>query len=318
MQNAVSSVLNILAMLFIGWLTARKGWVDDRVSGIFSKILIAVALPGLIISNFSDNFTREGILSCSSGLLIAFVSVLLSYGISMAVSRIFRIEPKRRGTFQTMFAFSNTMFIGLPVNLSLFGEASVPYVLLYYLANTLLFWTIGMYSIRKDIIINDNDSNGVGIERKFGWDNIKKILSPPIAAFFIAVIFIMLDIKLPGFLMDTFRYMGNLSTPMSMLFIGAIIYFMGFKGIKFDRDMIILLIGRFIISPLIIAAMMKIIRIPDLMGKVFIIQSAMPVITQSAVSARAYGGDYRYASAAVTVSTIAGLLFIPLYMYIMR
>jgi predicted permease len=119
----------------------------------------------------------------------------------------------------------------------------------------------------------------------------------------------MLDIKLPSFIMDPFKYMGGLSTPMSMLFIGAVIYSIGLKNIRFDRDMLILLIGRFVITPVIVMLFLHLFNVPALLGKVFIIQSAMPVATQCAVSTRAYGGDYRYASAAVTISTIAGLLF---------
>ena len=54
------------------------------------------------------------------------------------------------GTFASMFTLSNTIFIGLPVNFVLFGEGSLPYVLLNYIANTSFFWTIGAYSIARD------------------------------------------------------------------------------------------------------------------------------------------------------------------------
>ena len=42
------------------------------------------------------------------------------------------------------------MYIGLPVNLALFGDEALPFVLLYFFANTVFFWTVGNYSISHD------------------------------------------------------------------------------------------------------------------------------------------------------------------------
>ena len=52
-----------------------------------------------------------------------------------------------------MSTCSNTIFIGLPINLAIFGEKAVPYVLLYYIVNTSFFWTIGVFEIAKDSAI---------------------------------------------------------------------------------------------------------------------------------------------------------------------
>lgn len=315
MLRAVYSVLSIMIMLSIGWVLAYKGWIDDKITTIFAKILITVALPSLLLSEVTGSFDRDKLISSGTGLFIGCVTIILSYGIGIIVAKVFKIEYKRRGIFQMMFAFSNTMFIGLPVNLALFGEESVPYVLLYYLANTTLFWTMGVYGVRKHSIVQ----NGKEVLKREVTlrDSVRKIFSPPLISFFVSIFLIMLEIKLPGFITDPLKYMGSLCTPMSMLFIGAVVYSMGFRNIKFDRDLGLLLAGRFIITPLIVVLILPLFSVPDLLGKVFIIQSAMPVVTQSAVTTKVYGGDYRYASTAVTVSTIASLIFLPLYMYLL-
>ena len=49
-----------------------------------------------------------------------------------------------------MFTCSNTIFIGLPINMAIFGSRAVPYVLIYYIANTTFFWTWGVYKISQD------------------------------------------------------------------------------------------------------------------------------------------------------------------------
>jgi predicted permease len=199
--------------------------------------------------------------------------------------------------------------MGMPVNLALFGEKSTPYVLFYYAANTTLFWTIGMYGISKD-------KKGCE-DRLFCMNTVKRIFSPPLLGFFAGLTMIMLELQLPSFIMDSCKYIGNLTTPLSLLFIGITFSTINIKDIKLDWDMTALLFGRFVFSPLVVYGLSLVIPIPSLMTKVFIIQSAMPVITQAAITARAYDVDYRYATVMVTVSTILSVLFIPVYMLLM-
>lgn len=305
--NGIQGALTIALMLFVGYMLAKIGWLDERTNGVFSKILMNVSIPGLMVSNLMENYDRDKLLNSGTGLLIAFGTILISLIAGTIISHIINVNKKRTGIFKIMFAFSNTMYIGLPVNLALFGEKGVPYVLLYYLANTSLFWTIGNYLIRRDT------SGDISF---FTKESMKKVFSIPLLTFFVTIPFILLDIKLPPFLMNTFKYMGNLSTPMSMLMIGTIIYSMGFKKIKFDRDMVFVMVGRFLVTPLLVVLSLRFFTVPNLMSKVFIIQSSMPVMAQTVVSARAYDGDYNYAASAVTVSTLLSLLFIPVYMYL--
>jgi malate permease and related proteins len=57
--------------------------------------------------------------------------------------------------------------------------------------------------------------------------------------------------------------------------------------------------------------------IPLLMKKVFVIQAAMPAMTQTAIIAEAYGADYKYAAIMTTVTTVVSLVFIPVYMLLL-
>jgi predicted permease len=102
-----------------------------------------------------------------------------------------------------------------------------------------------------------------------------------------------------------------------MLFIGVIIYSSNLRGIKFSKDMCALLIGRFIISPLAVLFVASFLPIPDLMKKVFVIQSAMPAMTQTAILAKIYDADAEYAAVMTSVTTLAAMLAIPVYMVLL-
>ena len=304
--NAIQSVLSIVFIIALGYFLTAKGWFDENISRLFSRLVVTVSLPAMMISNLLTTFDRSKLSHSGKGLLIPFMTMAVCYLVSMGIARLIKVRPERRGIFQAMFFASNTIFIGLPVNLALFGEKSVPYVLLYYAANTTMFWTIGIYGISKD--------GSAGRSGIFNLATLKRIFSPPLVGFLAGIILVLLEVRLPEFIMDSCKYLGNMTTPLSLLFIGITFYYIDFKSIKVDADMLAIMFGRFILSPALVFLVALPMHIPSLMLKVFVIQSAMPIITQSAIVTKAYNGDYKYATVMVTVSNIISMVFIPVYM----
>ncbi len=303
--DGLQSVFSIMLMMGVGYFLTGKGWFDEKVSKLFSKLVVGVSLPCLAFSNLLNIFDRENLVKAGIGLLIPFISMLIGYCIGMLTARVLNVPKRRRGLFQSMFALSNTIFIGLPINVALFGDESIPYVLIYYAANTIMFWTIGVYGIRET---NSEKNSKITI-----LESIRKIFSPPLIAFLMALVFILLKIKPPKFVMDAAVYIGNLTTPLSMIFIGIIIYYMDLKKFNFNLEMIFLLTGRFIISPLLVMLLVQFFDVLPLMKKVFTIESAMPAMTQTAIVAQVYDSDYEYATWIVSISTLISLIFIPFY-----
>lgn len=307
--NAFGSVFSIILMILIGYILTGKKWINDDGAKLFSRLVLNLSLPTLMITNLMANFDKNKLLSLGKGLYVPFTSIALAYLIGKLISKLIKVAPGRKGIFQSIFFVSNTIFIGLPVNLALFGDASVPYVLLYYIVNTTFFWTIGVYEISKD---------GKGSSKSiFSKDTLKRIISPPLLGFIFAILLILLEIRLPKFVFDTCKYLGNLTTPLSMLFIGHTIYSIDVKDIKIDKDIIALLVGRFIISPLLVILISRSLPLPELMKHVFVIQAAMPAMTNTAIMAKAYDADYEFAAIMVTITTILSLIIIPIYKIIL-
>lgn len=306
--KALQSIMSIIIMISLGYFLTHKGWFDENTSKLFAKLVTTISLPCYMLSNLLKNFTKDTLLSSGNGLVIPFISMVSCYLTAKLVSKLIRVPKVRRGVFESMFFISNTIFIGLPVNLALFGEVSLPYVLLYYISNTVLFWTVGIYEIGKD---GDNSNTQL-----ISLENLKRIFSPPLLGFIAAIILILLEITPPEFIMDTSKYLGNLTTPLSMLFIGITIYSVNFKDIHFSLDMFALILGRFVVSPLSVLVLSRFIHVPEITRNVFIIQAAMPVMTQTAIVSKAFNSDYEYAAIMISVTTILSVIFIPIYMFL--
>ena len=142
-------------------------------------------------------------------------------------------------------------------------------------------------------------------------------MSAPLISFILVVALVLFDFHFPKFILDTYKYFGNLTTPLAMLFIGITIYSVNFREFKFSWDMIAIILGRFLISPILILILCNFANIPLLMKEVFVIQAAMPVMTNTAIVSKRYNADYEYATVNTIITTISSLLVIPIYMLLL-
>ena len=306
--RSISGILVILGMILVGFVIGEKGWFDDKSRGLLAKLVTQVALPCYMLYTITQRFTAADLLKMLPGLRFPALSMVLLLGIATGVARIFAVRQDRRGLFISMFFNSNTIFVGLPINQALFGDASIPYVLIYYMCNTTFFWTLGTYLIQRD---------GEG-EAQFDLKtSLKKVFSPPLMGFLLGLVLVMLKIKLPAFLASDLQYLGNLTTPLSMIFIGLSVSHVGVKQLVLGKDQLLILLGRFLVAPLLMATIVYWAPLPSLMKQVFIIQSAMPVMTNAPVVARLYRADSDYAAVMVTETTLATMVVIPILMLLM-
>ena len=306
--KSISGILVILGMILVGFVIGEKGWFDDKSRGLIAKLVTQIALPCYMLYTITQRFTAEDLLKMLPALRFPALSMVVLLGIATAVARIFAVRQDRSGLFISMFFNSNTIFVGLPINQALFGDASIPYVLIYYMCNTTFFWTLGTYLIQRD---------GEG-EAQFDLKtSVKKVFSPPLMGFLLGLVMVMLQMKLPAFLDSDLQYLGNLTTPLSMIFIGLSVSHVGVKQLILGKDQLLILLGRFVVAPLLMATIVYWAPLPSLMKQVFIIQSAMPVMTNAPVVARLYRADSDYAAVMVTETTLATMVVIPILMVLM-
>ena len=306
--KSISGILVILGMILVGFVIGEKGWFDDKSRGLIAKLVTQIALPCYMLYTITQRFTAADLLKMLPALRFPALSMVVLLGIATAVARIFIVRRDRRGLFISMFFNSNTIFVGLPINQALFGDGSIPYVLIYYMCNTTFFWTLGTYLIQRD---------GEG-EAQFDLKtSVKKVFSPPLMGFILGLVMVMLQIKLPAFLASDLQYLGNLTTPLSMIFIGLSVSHVGVKQLVLGKDQLLILLGRFVVAPLLMATIVYWAPLPSLMKQVFIIQSALPVMTNAPVVARLYGADSDYAAVMVTERTLATMVVIPILMMLM-
>ena len=308
--HGLEGIFEVLFIIAIGVILSKKGWFGSNMSAVFSKLVMKISLPLYMLCQMEKDFTHDSLIRIAPDLILPFASIFLAYIVGRIAAKVLHIRRERQGVFVTCFFIANTIFIGLPVNLALFGTQSVPSVMLYYMANTTMFWTLGIYHI-----VNDSQG-GKGNMPLFSAQTIKKVFSPPLMGFLIGLALVLANIKLPDFLLTSFQYVGNMATPLSLLVIGIEMAGISFSDIHWDRDVVGALIGRFLVCPACVLALLPFIPVTPMSSQVFTMQASMPAMTQMTVVAKSIGADVRYSTQVTFITVVMGSVVIPLYMFI--
>lgn len=306
--QGLSGIFEVFLIVALGFFLKKSGWIWDGAAGHLTKMTMTVALPPLMIYSLYSNFTHEELIRTAPDMILPFVSIFVAYLAGLALAKVIRIRKGRRGIFITTCCIANAIFVGLPVNVALFGETSVPSCMLYYIANTTMFWCLGAWLIIKD----------AEAEMKMTVkDFLKKLLSPPLLGFLTGVLLLVLNIPLPKFFLDSCRYVGNMATPLALLVIGLQMADIPLSDIRFDRDLAGALAGRFLLCPVCLYFLLPLIPVSPMSAKVFLMQSGMPAMTNMTILAASVGADAKYSTTINCVSMVLGLFFIPFYMVLL-
>lgn len=305
--HAVASVTLILLLTATGYFCARMGWMSPQVKRFLSKFTMSIAIPCMCVYGLTKNLTREMLALSPGFLLVPFLSTLGAFLLSLLAGRLLKLPRRKLGVFMMMCAVSNAIFIGLPMCTELFGETCTPYVMLYYLVNTSFVQLVGLSLVRWS-----GDGGG------FDCRMLKKFLTTPaVLGVFLGLFLVWFNLRLPPLVMSYCKYMNNLVTPLALLLTGYIIYEIGLKNLRLDRDLAVMMIFRFLLVPGSSFVLCALLGVEGLARSVLLVETAMPVVTQTVVAAADYGADEQFAAQGAALSTLASFVVIPVLMLLL-
>lgn len=319
--TSIQSVLSIVIMMAVGYFCRAKDWFGDKFSKGLSQVIMKIALPCGIFMSMLKRFHLDQLKSLSKGLVYTILSIFIGYLISWIALKLIKVPKGKRGLMMTGINGANTVFIGLPLNIALFGQVSIPYLLVYYIVNTIIIWTLGVWVIAADDPTVKNGGKGV----KINW---KHFLPAPIWGFIVAIPFLIWMPKaatqLPSFITNTLTDLGNLVTPLSLMYIGIMLKDFGITNIRFDKYLNVSLIGRFIVSPIIMFLLLFCgvhflgISMVPMFHKTLIIQSATPSLAVLPILADQYHGDVQFATDLVVATSTLFVIVVPIIMFLLN
>lgn len=305
--NAVSAVFLVFCLMAVGYVLGRLGWMTKAEKKFISRFVVNIAVPCNTIVGLVNNLDRDGLFHAGSMMLSAMAGILLTLLLGAIAATLLKLPKNQWGVFASMAGTSNTLFIGLPMSTQLFGDISIPFVMIYYLSSTIFTQTLVVLLIEQAGTV---EREGVGLTGL-----LKDIFTkPPILGVAAGILCLVLDFQPPAMFMKFAGYMSGTVTPLALLYCGFIVYEVGLKNLRFLRGLPTMLVIRLMISPMICTGLCMLSGITGLARSVFIVESALPVVSQITVLAGAYGADETYAATGSCLSMLGCFITIPVLM----
>ncbi len=302
MSDTVNTLLVFFSLMITGYLLTHAGILDEHASAKITKIVLILCVPATMLTNILAYFDVQMLRSAGPAICAALATTLTGWFLGRLAARLLRIPQNRHGVFAALFCASNTVFVGLPVTQALFGGAATVPALLYFLCNTITFWTVGAWGVRMD----------AGLRTPFfSLASLKALCSPSLVMLVAALVLVWLDIQPPAFIMRTAEYLGAPGTPLAMLVAGGVICRGVARGTWKRYEVIYTMIGKVLLMPVLAFLFARLFGVDSFISGVFVTQAAMPVMSQSTILAQDCGADDELASAATVVSMLSLLAVMP-------
>lgn len=312
--NSLCAVAVVAAVAGVGYYFAYKGTFNEQSRADIAK-LVNISLPCFLFYSVAARFTHDQFIELAQSLTLPFIVILINFAFSVLFIKIGWVRKELSGTFIACFSGSTVLFVGVPIVMAMYGDRGIPYVLEYFIANCLFIWTIGLYNIQLDSVRRTG-----GVPPKiFSFKSIRMLFKPPLIGCALGLLCVLVSFKVPDTVMMVMRYLGNLTTPLALIFVGITVYMVGFERLrKMPRELWLVLFACYVLRPVITYFVSIPFELDDFMCRVFMIVSALPVSSVTSVLSRAYGGDAEFAASAIGASTAAVVFVMPVILVLVN
>ena len=280
----------VFAMLFVGVVLKRVGWINDSFIHTASALVFNVTMPALLFLGIVHADLNAALQPKVLGYFT--VATLVSFALAWGWS-IWRCPREDRGIY-TQGAFrGNNAVIGLALAASMYGAygislGAVLAALVILLYNTLSTIVLAVYS---PVIKSDP------------WSICKSVFrNPLIISVLAAVPFAAFKIVLPGWLQASGEYLAAMTLPLALICIGGTLSLAALRksgDLAFSASLLKMIGLPFITTW---GAWLYGFRGPEL-GTLFL-YFASPTAAASFVMARAANGNHELAAAIIVITTV--------------
>ena len=294
MSNIIFSILSVYVFIIMGFLSKMsfKEKIDDKTITIINVYFLQIFLTfwGLLLQPIDITL----LYAPSIYLLIVLIVLLFS----MLVARKLFKDQKERSIATVAAIIGNTGNLGIPINIAIFGEVSIPYTTIVNLVNVFVVYSFGVYYYSRG-----------SFDVKTSLKNIAKI--PILWAAIIALILSISGYK-PSKVIENMLMMGAYASITMQLFLFGI-YLYGTQIKKMNRTLFSLVSAlKFIILPLVAFAVLFPLDLSPMIKGIVFIELMMPLAIANVNLASLYECTPKVVTALVFTSSVMflGVIFV--------
>ncbi len=294
MSSIIFSILSIYVFIVMGYLSKRvfKEQIDDKTITLLNVYFLQVFLTfwGLLIHPVDIT-----LLYAPS---IYLVIVIIALIVSALFARYLFTQKKEYSIAMVAALIGNTGNLGIPLNIAIFGEASIPYTTVVNLMNVFVVYTIGVYYYSRG-----------SFDVKTSLINIVKL--PILWAAIIAILLSVYDYKPSDTIMNMLMMGAYASMTMQLFLFG--IYLYGTKIKEINKTLINWVLSfKFILLPVVAFGVLYLIDLDPMIKGIIFIELLMPLAVANVNLASLYDCEPKIVTALVLISSVLflGIIFL--------
>lgn len=300
--------LVLFAILFTGYFLRKINFLDDEMNRGLNKFIVYFAYPCMIVHNI-------GTLEMTGKLVVNFLVMLVMslvlfylYGGYMYLYGKWRKFPRETSNVAEFASASpNNGFMGFPITLLFFGEKGMFLMLAHNAAMNFFFFTYGIKCLRRNHGGSDPRTPRTALRSV-----LKVITNPNTIALVLGLLLSITGAGLPAAVDEYLVYIGSVSTPMAMIFIGSTLAKFSFFEIIKERITIEGSINKLIILPILTVALVYLLPIDDFIKAMLVLGCSFPGAAVVSMLAEQEGQDHTVSSKILFLSTVVSIVTIPL------
>ena len=188
--------------------------------------------------------------------------------------------------------------MGIPVANAVLGKEAILYISIFMAIFNISIFSYGILLL-----------GGTGGDKL----QFRKMINPGTVSAVAAVLLYLGSVSVPTILLDPITAVGNTTTPLAMMVIGASLANGKVRDLFTEKSMILFTILRLLILPLLAWGVCQILGVQDrLLAGALILISGMPVASNTVMLCTELNRDGDYIAKGLLISTLASVVTIPL------
>jgi len=279
---AVIAPIVICASVGFGWARSPLDYPADFVR----RMVMWIGTPSLILATLDQVEMPSALLLQTGAAALTIVAITtVTFGI------LLRGIGLDRAAYLPPLVFPNCGNMGLPVALFAFGDTGLALALAFFVAMTLMHFTVGL-------VIS------------VGWGQISQVLRTPVVwAALMAVTLHLTGVSLPRWMGNTLSLLGGLTIPLMLITLGVSLASLRVHGMGHTLYLSMLRLLGGAMAGWLVASLFS---LEGIARSVVILQAAMPAAVLNYMLALQHGRAAREVAGIVVISTLLSFISLPL------
>ena len=304
---ALNATLPVFAVMVLGWLLKRVGFLTEEFTKVADRLVFRVALPCMLFLDIAEMDPRQLLDGkfVVYGLVVTLLSILGIWGLTKA----FMKNKTQVGAFVQGAYRSSAAVLGVALITNVYGDAGY--------APLMILASVPLYNVFAVVILVLEAGGGGKLDgKRLKSVALNVVKNPILIGIVTGMPFALLQIHLPVMVEKSLSMLSNLATPLSLLVIGAA--FVWGDAMKKARPTLLAASIKLVVLPALFLPAAVALGFRDAQLMAILIMLGSPSTPSGYIMAKQMGNDHVLANCIVVLTTLLAAVTITGWIFLLR